>query len=129
MAKAKNKHVEVVYADVTPYYSREYVKELGWSALRAGKANNMPELEVIGMKLVMYMHYEKSLECFVIPEKAPLHPNFKGYAAAYLAQPDKETWVSKEAMLLLHKEFPPKPHPQLPNGRSEWSSKPNPTAY
>jgi hypothetical protein len=83
----------------------------------------MPEQEAIGLNLVMFMHFERSLEGYDRPAKAKkgdIHPGFKEYAAAYLAQPTREYEITPEALALLRSEYPPKASPWLPNGYSEW---------
>jgi hypothetical protein len=121
--KSKPVQFEVVYSDATPYGPRETVKNLAWEIIHEAKGKGLPKVEASALKLVMFMHFEKSREGYDWPSRDDRHPNFKEYGRAYLAGSHMESYVSAEAIAILRKEFPPKAHPYLPDGYSEWSQR------
>jgi len=122
----KDKYIGVKPAEATPRWAREYVKELGWKLVQLAKGKNMPEQEAIGLNLVMFMHFERSHEGYDKPaktKKGDIHPSLKEYAAAYLAQPTRESEISPDALALLRGKYPPKASPWLPDGYTYWERK------
>ncbi|MDR2561757.1 MAG: hypothetical protein LBC63_08310 [Holophagales bacterium] len=112
---------KIVYSQATPRRAREYVKDLGHSLIRMLENKNLPEIEAEAVKLVMFMHFERSLEGYNRPDKPDSHPDFREYAQAYTAGTLIDSMVSPEAAAIVRREFPPKPHEFLPDGKSEWS--------
>jgi len=121
----RNKRIggQVAPEKATPRRAREYVKDLGWKLIQKAGGKDTPDLEAIGLNLVMFMHFERSLEGYDRPAKArkgDIHPSFEEYAAAYLAQPTRQYETTPEALALLRDKYPPKASPWLPNGYSYW---------
>ena len=122
---ARKKQPEPIYLEsiATPKRARVYVQDIGHKLRDYGQNNNLPEVEAMGAKLMMFMRYEDSLDGFVRTDRALLHPLFEEYASALVVQANTKSMFSKEAISILEKEFEPKASPFMPNGYSLWSDK------